>query len=121
MIVDMFEVNLRLDNWRRWLLSDSATLGFALSAFWRGMPSGDGWESRMPTILPDAEETHRHVSNLPNELQQAIVQAYLGTGRAKDRARALGCHRATYYRRLDQAKTLLRRMMSRRRSSLQAA
>jgi hypothetical protein len=43
------------------------------------------------------------VRQLPQKLREAVIVSYLTTGTVEDKARDLGCDRATYFRRLNRA------------------
>ncbi len=107
------EIDRRLINWARWVSGGGgkgARLGYAGTSFMQGLV-GRGhrdYETAIPVLDCEAEETQRGVLALPVELQDVVGQVYLGEGNISKRLAALDISRTTMRARLYEAHARLR-------------
>lgn len=107
-----------LVNWQRWRLGDSSertsvSIASTLNPDrMRGTGGYDRYrETNVPVLLGDANTIEDAINGLPLEFRHAIEIAYIRRPEWTDeqRAEALGYgSRQTYYRRLDDAKVMIR-------------
>lgn len=105
-------INIRLNDWARWVVSDRTTLRHMLGAknCWPDMlGESDSTETvrQQGTLVPlnDLEccDTDKAVCALPPELSNAVFEYYTRIGTAETTAKRLGISKMTLFRRIEQA------------------
>jgi DNA-directed RNA polymerase specialized sigma24 family protein len=96
------EMDRRLLNWARHLLSLQAGAGGYSSASMGERVDGQGWDA--PTVIPtsaaEADETHVAVMALASELRAAVESWYLGAGGVAQKCKRLCVSETTLRQRI---------------------
>lgn len=94
----------RLLRWADW-----SALGKRAAGLWFARCSLAVWHASSEALLPDvrldeeASDTDRAVTQLPDDLRDAVRAMYLGRGTVEQRARDCNCHKDTLYSRVARA------------------
>ncbi len=93
----------RMDNWRRWRISERRSLGGSPYPVYNLTPRPPRGENIMPMLTGEAEETDQAVQALPAQLRRAVEVWYLREGSVNQKRKMLGCRRERMIELLDHA------------------
>lgn len=97
----------RMDNWRRWRISERRSLGGSPYPVYNLTPRPPRGENIMPLLVGEAEETDQAVQALPAQLRRAVEVWYLREGSINQKRKMLGCRRERMLELLDDARAAL--------------
>jgi hypothetical protein len=119
MSADDYDYRRRMDNWRRWRISERRSLGGSPYPVYNLTPRPPRGENIMPLLVGEAEETDQAVQALPAELRRAVEVWYLREGSVNQKRKMLGCRRERMFELLDEARRLIGRSLGSRRRAAQ--
>lgn len=93
----------RMDNWRRWRISERRSLGSSPYPVYNLTPRPPRGENIMPLLVGEAEETDQAVQALPAQLRRAVEVWYLRGGSINQKRKMLGCRRERMLALLEEA------------------
>lgn len=105
----------RMDNWRRWRLSERRSLGGSPYPVYNLTPRPPRGENIMPLLVGEAAETDRAVQALPVELRRAVEVWYLCDGSINQKRKMLGCRRELMLDLVGEARVRILRLLATRR------
>jgi len=98
----------RMDNWRRWRISERRSLGGSPYPVYNLSPRPPRGENIMPILAGEAEETDEAVRALPAQLLRTVEVWYLREGSINQKRKMLGCRRERMLALLDEAHVRIR-------------
>jgi hypothetical protein len=107
----------RMENWRRWRLSERRSLGGLPFPIYNLSPRPPRGENIMPILAGEADETERAVQALPAQARRAVEIWYLREGSINQKRRMLGCRRERMLELLDQARGMIMGFLATHRSA----
>lgn len=97
-------IELRLQNWARWVLARRGELGFQSSDTMRAGGTAGYRQAAIPIGDAEASDTDQAIRRLyPGGLALAVHEFYTGQGGVADKAARLCIAESILYRRIDQA------------------
>ena len=109
----------RMDNWRRWRISERRSLGGSPYPVYNLTPRPPRGENIMPMLVGEAEETDLAVQALPAQLRRAVEVWYLRDGSINQKRKMLGCRRERMLELLDDARRLIGRILGSRAKAVE--
>ena len=103
-----YEYQRRMNNWRRWTLSERRSLGGSPYPVYNLTPRPPRGENIMPILAGEAQETDEAVLSLPRQVRRAVEVWYLREGTVNQKRRMLACRRERMFERLDEAQAGIR-------------
>lgn len=94
----------RMENWRRWRISERRSLGGSPFPVYNLSPRPPRGENIMPLLAGEAEETDEAVRALPALLLRAVEVWYLREGSTNQKRKMLGCRRERMFALLETAR-----------------
>jgi len=101
----------RMDNWRRWRISERRSLGGSPYPVYNLTPRPPRGENIMPILTGEAEETDKAIQALPAQLLRTVEVWYLREGSINLKRKMLGCRRERMLQQLDEAHRLIVRAL----------
>ncbi|MCC6212174.1 MAG: hypothetical protein IT513_14140 [Burkholderiales bacterium] len=101
----------RMDNWRRWRISERRSLGGSPYPVYNLTPRPPRGENIMPLLVGEAEETDQAVQALPAQLRRAIEVWYLREGSINQKRKMLGCRRERMLELVEEARVKISRSL----------
>ena len=115
MSADDYDYRRRMDNWRRWRISERRSLGGSPYPVYNLTPRPPRGENIMPMLVGEAEETDQAVQALPLDLRRAIEVWYLREGSLDQKRKMLGCRRERMLELVGEARGRILRLLATRR------
>ena len=99
-----FDYERRMNNWRRWRLSERRSIGGSPFPIYNLTPRPPRGENVIPLLAGEAEETDQAVMRLAPPLRRAIEVWFLTAGTVNQKRRMLRCRRERMFELLEQAR-----------------
>ncbi|MCC7082638.1 MAG: hypothetical protein IT530_18390 [Burkholderiales bacterium] len=109
-----YEYRRRMENWRRWRISERRSLGGSPYPVYNLTPRPPRGENIMPLLAGEAEETDRAVQSLPTQLRRAVEVWYLREGSISQKRKMLGCRRERMLDLVGEARVRILRLLATR-------
>src|SRR5262245_853397 len=112
MSADDYEYRRRMENWRRWRISERRSLAGSPYPVYNLSPRPPRGENIMPLLAGEAEETDRAVQALPAQLRRAVEVWYVRGGSINQKRKMLGCRRERMFDLLCEARLSILRLLA---------
>lgn len=113
MSTEDYDYRRRMENWRRWRLSERRTLGGSPYPVYNLTPRPPRGENIMPLLAGEAAETEHAVQALRAELRRVVEVWYLHEGSVNQKRKMLGCRRERMRHLLGEACVKLKYLLAR--------
>lgn len=105
-----FDYERRMNNWRRWRLSERRSIGVSPFPIYNLTPRPPRGENVIPLLAGEAEETDRAVMSLAPALRRVVEVWFLTGGTVNQKRRMLRCRRERMFELLEQARIAVTQM-----------
>jgi len=112
------ETERLMQNWARWRSGVSVSVG--VSSAYQLEARGRRSETPMPLINGDAVLVDQAVEALPDGLKIVLIEYWVRGGRNEQKLKRCRCTERTFYRRLEDGNTRVRREVEARRKAIHA-